>query len=124
MAAKSKILFIEDEPDQIMMVRLRLEKSGFEVVTAGDGKTGIKKAREEKPDLILLDIVMPGMDGFEVCRRLRGDAATKRIPVIVATAAGIDDLEHICVTAGADDCIRKPYDSQDLLKRINALLKN
>jgi CheY-like chemotaxis protein len=120
---KKKILFIEDEPDQIMMISLRLEKSGYAVISSMDGELGLKKAAAEKPDLILVDVIMPGIDGFEVCRRLRKDPATKHIPIISTTAAGMDDVEHQCMTAGADDCVRKPYDSADLLVKIKRLLE-
>ena len=120
---KKKILFIEDEPDQIMMISLRLEKSGFAVISSMDGEQGLKMAVAEKPDLILLDVIMPGMDGFEVARRLRNDPATKHIPIISTTAAGMDDVEHSCLMAGADDCVRKPYDSADLLAKIKRLLE-
>ena len=122
-AEKRKILFVDDEPDQVMMVSLRLQKSGYAVVSAVDGEEGLKKAREEKPALILLDVLMPGLDGFEVCRRLRKDPVTKSIPIIATTAAGVDDIESQCRAAGADDCVRKPYDSADLLKKICQLLK-
>ena len=120
---RKKILFIEDEPDQVMMISLRLEKSGYEVISSMDGEEGLQMAITEKPDLILLDVVMPGMDGFEVCRRLRKDPVTKHIPIISTTAAGMDDVEHQCMTAGADDCVRKPYDSADLLMKIQRLLE-
>lgn len=122
-SAKKKILFIEDEPDQIMMISLRLKKNGFEVITSMDGEEGLKKAAAEKPDLILLDVIMPGMDGFEVARRLRKDPVTKHIPIISTTAAGIDDVERQCLEAGANDCVRKPYDSTDLLTKINRLIE-
>ena len=115
---KKKILFIEDEPDQIMMVSLRLERSGYEVISSSDGESGLKKALAEKPDLILLDVIMPGIDGLEVCRRLKKDPATQHIPVISTTAAGVDDIEHRCFAAGANDCVRKPYDSAELLAKI------
>ena len=119
---KRKILFIEDEPDQIMMISLRLEKNDYEVISSMDGEEGLRRAVLEKPDLILVDVIMPGMDGFEVCRRLRRDLATKHIPIISTTAAGIDDVEQQCLAAGADDCVRKPYDSSDLLAKIRHLL--
>ena len=76
-----------------MMIRLRLERNGFAVITACDGEIGLEKAAKEKPDLILLDVIMPGMNGLEVCRKLRADPATKKVPVIMTTAAGIDDSE-------------------------------
>jgi len=120
---KKKILFIDDEPDQIMMISLRLKKNGYAVISAMDGEQGLKKVAGEKPDLILLDVLMPGIDGLEVCRRLRKDPATKHIPIVATTAAGADDIELQCITAGADDCVRKPYDSPDLLMKIRKLLE-
>jgi len=123
MSEKKKILFIEDEPDQIMMISMRLKKNDYEVVSAMEGEAGLEKAVTEKPDLILVDILMPGIDGFEVCRRLRKDPATKHIPVIATTAAGMDDVEYQCRIAGADDCVRKPYDAADLLMKIRRLLE-
>ena len=122
MTEKKKILFIEDEPDQVTIVCMRLEKSGFSVLSANAGDEGLKLAIKEKPDLILLDIIMPGMDGFEICRKLRSNPVTKKIPIIATTAAGTEDLEHQCITAGADACVRKPYDSADLLVKIRRLL--
>lgn len=120
---RKKILFIEDESDQIMMISLRLEKNGYEVISSVDGEDGLQRASTEKPDLILVDVIMPGIDGFEVCRRLRKNPVTKRIPIISTTAAGADDVEHQCLAAGADDCVRKPYDSADLLMKIKRLLE-
>jgi len=123
MKAKKKILFIEDEPDQILMISLRLKKNGYVVISAMDGEEGLKKAVEEKPDLILADVIMPGIDGFEVCRRLRADLATAHIPIISTTAAGADDIDRQCLQAGASECVRKPYDSADLLLKIGRLLE-
>jgi len=120
---QKRILFIEDEPDQITMISLRLKKNGYEVIASLDGEEGLQKAVAEKPDLILVDVIMPGIDGFEVCRRLRKDPATERIPIISTTAAGMDDVEQQCLAAGADDCVRKPYDSSDLLMKISRLLE-
>lgn len=120
---RKKILFIEDEPDQIMMIALRLEKNGYQVISSMDGEEGLKIAVREKPDLILVDLIMPGIDGLEICRRLRQDPATKEIPIISTTAAGMDDVEQQCISAGADDCVRKPYDSADLLSKIHGLLE-
>ncbi|MEI7752284.1 MAG: response regulator [Candidatus Omnitrophota bacterium] len=120
---KKKILFIEDEPDQIVMISLRLEKNGYDVISSLDGEEGVEMAIKEKPDLILADVIMPGIDGFEVCRRLRKNPLTKNIPIISTTAAGMDDVEHQCITAGADDCVRKPYDSADLLMKIKRLIE-
>jgi two-component system, OmpR family, alkaline phosphatase synthesis response regulator PhoP len=120
--ARKKILFIEDEPDQIMMVRLRLEKNGYEIFAAQEGREGLDKAIELCPDLVLLDIVVPGLDGFEICKRLKKNPRTQKIPIIVTTAAGQDDIEQLCLLLGAEDCVRKPYDSSDLVNKIKACL--
>jgi len=120
---KRKILFIEDETTQIMMVQTRLEASGYEVISALDGEEGLKKVHEENPDLILLDLIIPKIDGLEVCRRLKGSVDTNNIPVIVITASGTRDVEGMCHAVGADDVVRKPYDSTDLLSKIKALLR-
>jgi CheY-like chemotaxis protein len=113
-----KILFIEDEEDQIMMVKTRLEACGYAVVTAVDGEEGIKKTHEEKPDLILLDIVMPKVNGYEVCDRLKKDPRTRGIPIIVVTASGVKNLEEKCLALGVEEIIRKPYESAYLAERI------
>ena len=118
-----KILFIEDEPDQIMVIKTRLEASGYEVITANDGATGLQLAKEEHPDLVLLDIVMPGMDGIEVCSRLRASEKTRDIPVIAITASGEKSMEDRCITAGCNYVVKKPYDSKRLLEIIGGLLK-
>ncbi len=120
---KKKILFIEDEPDQRLILAMRLKKDGFTVLEAENGLKGLEKAVKEKPDLILLDIIMPGIDGLEVTRRLRKNPVTKGIPIVTATAAGLDDVEHKCFAAGADECVRKPYDSAELLAKIRRLLE-
>jgi CheY-like chemotaxis protein len=113
-----KILFVDDEPDQITMVSLRLQKNGYTVIPAMDGEEALEKAIQENPALILMDMLMPGIDGLEVCRRLRKDPATKHIPIIATTAVGLDDIEFRCREAGADDCVRKPYDSANLLQAL------
>jgi len=117
-----KILFIEDEADHIEMVKMRLEACGFEFISAKDGEEGLKKAASEKPDLVLLDIVIPKIDGFEVCRRLKSQPATRNTPVLVITASGLKDLEEKCLDIGADDIVRKPYNSSDLVSKIRGLL--
>ncbi len=119
---RKKILFIEDEPDQVMVIRTRLEANGYEVITANDGLTGLQIAEDKTPDLILLDIVMPGMDGIEVCKRLKAGAKTKHIPIIAVTASGEKDLEERCIQAGCQNVVRKPYESQKLLENIKKCL--
>jgi DNA-binding response OmpR family regulator len=117
-----KILFIEDEPDQIMMLRMRMKSYGFEIISALDGEEGLNRAFQEKPDLILLDLIMPKMNGLEVCQRLKENSETRSIPIIILTASGGKDVEEKSQAAGADDCIRKPYDSGQLVARIKALI--
>ncbi len=118
-----KILFVEDEPDQVMVIKMRLEASGYEVITANDGLTGLKYVEDKRPDLVLLDIIMPGMDGIEVCKRLKANEKTKHIPVIAVTASGEEDLEKRCIEAGCSNVIKKPYDSKELLENIEWHLK-
>ncbi|MDD5484009.1 MAG: response regulator [Kiritimatiellae bacterium] len=120
---KKKILLIEDEPCQIMMVKFRLEANDFDFISAPDGERGLQKAFNEKPDLILLDIVMPKMNGYEVCRRLRRNPATRDIPVILFTASAGNDIIQKCPACGADDYIIKPFESADLVAKIKAWLK-
>lgn len=117
-----KILFVEDEPDQIALVKMRLESNGFKFVSAMDGEEGLKKVYEEKPDLILLDLLMPKMTGDELCRIIKEDEKTKHIPIIVLTAYGAEDLEEKCLVCGAYECIRKPYDSKALVEKIKKIL--
>jgi CheY-like chemotaxis protein len=113
-----KVLFIEDEEDQIMMVRMRMEAYGYDFVSAVNGVEGLKKVYEEKPDLILMDIVMPKMNGYEVCDCLKKDPTTRDIPIIVVTASGIKDLEARCVALGVEEIIYKPYESSYLVERV------
>jgi len=117
-----KILFIEDEPDQIMMFKMRLEANGYKVITAMDGEEGLKKVFEEKPDIVLLDVIMPKVDGYEVCRRMKTSDVTSHIPILIISASGVGNAEERCLAAGADDYIRKPCESEDLLVKIKKLI--
>ena len=119
---KNKILLIEDEPDQIEMIKMRLEANGFVVIFAQDGSDGLKKAAEEKPDLIILDIIMPYMDGFQVCKALQQEESTKSIPILILTASGRKDVEDKCIDCGARCVLKKPYDSKELIFKINSLI--
>lgn len=118
-----KILVIDDEPELVKAITVRFEASGYEVIPAFDGLEGIIKARELKPDLVLLDIIMPGMDGYEVCKRLKTDPDTKDIPVLILTASGQRDLEQKCTLAGGNVVIMKPFETDDLLESVNKFLK-
>ncbi|MFA8341413.1 MAG: response regulator [Rhodothermaceae bacterium] len=118
-----KILVVDDQPDNVFILRDRLEHYGFEVLTAYDGPTGIEKAFNEQPDLILLDVMMPEMSGFEVCKELSKKDETKMIPVILVTAlTGVEDLRE-GLDAGAFDYIKKPFNRVELIARINSALR-
>ncbi|MCF7855704.1 MAG: response regulator [Candidatus Pacebacteria bacterium] len=119
MAYSTSILLIDDEPDFTEMMQMRLESRNYEVDVAHDGMTGLKKAAEGRPDIILLDIMMPEMDGFEVLRRLRQNQATKRTPVIMLTAKGDTNAIFKAQDAGADEYIIKPCDAAKLDRLIH-----
>lgn len=118
-----RILVIDDLPENVFMLQDRLEKEGYEVVTAYDGKTGVAKATTDMPDLILLDVMMPEMTGIEVCKILKQDSVTADIPIIIVTAkSGADDAKA-GLEAGAFDYIKKPFEKVEMLARINSALK-
>jgi len=107
-----KILIIDDEPVVVTLLRNRVASRGFEVETATEGTAALEKAKTFRPDLILLDIAMPGMDGYEVCRRLKETPATRAIPVVIFTASQEAQLEEQARLAGASKLIRKPFVDQ------------
>ena len=117
------ILVVEDNAHGAEMLLLLLDSEGYRVIHAADGEQALAKAKAEKPDLITLDVRMPKMDGFEVCRRLRADPATAQIPVLMVTAmTAQEDLEQ-GIAAGADDFISKPVRKLELVARVRSLLK-
>lgn len=120
-----KILVIDDDGDLLELARIRLEASGYRIVTLPSGERALETARREKPDLVLLDIVMPGKSGCEVCQEMKADEETRGIPVIVFTAHYPEE-EYVKVGAGdigADDYILKPFDVPALLAKIKRLIK-
>lgn len=115
-----KILVVDDEPTIVEFVRINLEKAGFRVLTAGDGETALRLAASEQPDLVVLDVMLPGKDGFEVCRELR---RTTAVPIIMLTARD-DDVDKILgLELGADDYLTKPFNPRELVARIKAILR-
>ncbi len=117
------ILIIDDQPENVFVLQDRLEHEGYKVITAYDGQSGIDKAVEEHPDIILLDIMMPGMSGFEVCEVLTKNEKTKKIPIIMVTAlTGSDDIKK-GLELGAYDYIKKPFNRVELLARIKSALR-
>ena len=120
--AKAKILIIDDEDDIVDTVSFMLRSRGYDVITASDGSEGLTKAMLEHPDLILLDIIMPVMDGFEVCRKMKRDKETSRMPVIMFTARGDNEAVVNAKNVGADDYIVKPFNLPTLVTKINKLI--
>jgi two-component system, OmpR family, alkaline phosphatase synthesis response regulator PhoP len=120
--AKGKILVVDDEIYIVHILDFSLGMEGYEVVTALDGEQALEKARAEKPDLIVLDIMMPKLDGYETCKRLKADDATKAIPVILLSAKGRNVDQKVGFEVGADDYITKPFSPRKLVERINAIL--
>jgi two-component system cell cycle response regulator len=118
-----KILIVDDLPENVFMLQDRLEREGYEIITAYDGQSGIEKTKAEMPDLILLDVMMPGITGIEVCKTLVNDPETKNIPIILVTAkVGAEDTRE-GLEAGAFDYIKKPFNRVELLARVNSALK-
>ncbi len=121
--SRDKILVVDDEAYIVELVKFNLEKEGYEVVVAHDGLIALDMVREELPDLIILDIMIPHMDGLEVCRLLKQDQAYKTIPIIMLTAKG-EELDTILgLEMGADDYIKKPFSPREMLARVNARLR-
>jgi DNA-binding response OmpR family regulator len=116
-----RILIIEDEPQMRLVLRDNLELEGYEVETAGDGEQGLASATTTPPDLILLDLTLPGIDGFEVCRQLRAIASPT--PVVMVTARSNDQEKMIGFDIGADDYVTKPFRITELVARIRAILR-
>jgi len=118
-----KILIIDDSPDSVFLLQDRLEREGFEIAKAYNGEMGIQKAINEKPDLILLDVMMPDISGYEVCKILTSKEETKLIPIILLTAlTDVDNLKQ-GLQLGAFDYIKKPFNRIELIARINSALK-
>lgn len=123
METRKKILLADDEPDVLKIVRFRLAKGGYEVVTAVDGREALDLIRQCKPDLVVTDYLMPHMDGLEVCRAIRQDAALQSVPIIVLTASLGVINEDAVLKAGATAQMVKPFDPDELLKKIDELIR-
>ena len=121
--AKNRILIVEDDPNLVKAITIRLEAKDFKTIVAIDGEEGLAKAFGEKPDLIILDVMLPKMDGFTVCRKLKIDKQYKNIPIIMLTAKFQPDDVKFGMEMGADAYITKPFDSQVMIAKIEELLK-
>src|SRR3712207_254756 len=123
MRTPPRILAVDDTPENLEILRIRLEAQGYEVVTAADGEEGLARARELEPDLVLLDIMMPKLDGISVVKLLKQDAALRFIPVILVTAKA--DVRDVVagLEAGGDDYLTKPFEQASLVARVRAMLR-
>jgi two-component system alkaline phosphatase synthesis response regulator PhoP len=119
---KKKILVVEDEAELTGAIQIRLEQAGYEVLIAYDGQQALEKARGENPDLIVLDLMLPKIDGYKVCRMLKFDEKYKKIPVVMLTARAQEKDESLGYEVGADAFITKPFKYQVLLSKIRELL--
>lgn len=118
-----KILVVDDEAVLVETIAYNLEQAGYQVTTAADGASALEVARRESPDLIILDIMLPEMDGLEVCRQLRRDSGTSATPIIMLTAKGDEIDKVVGLEVGADDYVTKPFGRRELLARVRALLR-
>ena len=122
MAGKPRILLVDDEPSIVKMVGKRLEIEGFDVLVAVDGQEGLAKAQQDGPDLIILDLMLPKLNGYEVCTMLKQDTRYQQIPIVLFTAKAQDKDEKLGMECGANAYVRKPFRAQELLEKIRALL--
>ncbi len=120
---RSKILIVDDETDILTLLEYNLDKAGFEVISAKDGPEAIELTRKKKPDLIILDIMLPSMEGTEVCKIIKKDEATGHIPVIMLTAKGEEVDRIVGLELGAEDYITKPFSPREFILRVKAVLK-
>lgn len=123
MAAKKKVLLVDDSSTTLFMEKMVLEGEPVDLVTAGDGHEAVSKALEERPDLILLDVVMPNMDGFEACRALRAREETQGIPIILVTTRGEEAHMETGFAAGCNDYVTKPINTTELLTKVRNFLE-
>jgi DNA-binding response OmpR family regulator len=119
---KGKVLVVDDEVNITQILEFSIGSEGFEVITAQNGEEAIEKARREQPDLIILDVMMPKIDGYEACRILKANPLTRNIPVVLLTAKGRDIDKRLGMEVGATDYIVKPFSPNRLVERINQLL--
>lgn len=119
----SKILIIEDEPPISEVLTYNLEREGYKVQTAFDGREGLRAAQTQRPDLVILDLMLPGLSGLDVCRELRANSATAALPIIMLTAKAEETDQVVGFAMGADDYVTKPFSVKVLLQRVGAILR-
>jgi DNA-binding response OmpR family regulator len=121
--AKAKMLVVDDEPDTIELISFNLQNAGYEVITAADGAEALRKARRHAPDAIVLDLMLPELDGLEVCKVLRRDPATEKIPILMLTAKAAETDRIVGLELGASDYLTKPFSPRELVLRVRNILK-
>ncbi len=123
MARRKRVLVVDDERDLVELIGLNLQRNGYEVITAHDGNTGLEMARKQAPDLIIMDVMMPGMSGRDVTMQLKGDSQTASIPILMLTAKTEETDIIVGLSMGADDYVTKPFSMKVLMARIAAVLR-
>ncbi len=118
----TKVLVVDDEPNIVLSLEFLMQEAGFEVTTAKDGETALESVAAAPPDLVLLDISLPGIGGFDVLERLRADPDLARLPIIMLTAHGREVEREKGLALGADDYVTKPFSTRELVERVKALL--
>jgi DNA-binding response OmpR family regulator len=120
---KPRILIVDDESDLVSVLRIGLEIEGFEVIEAADGEEGLKRAQRDRPHLLVLDLMLPKLDGYKVCRALKFDERYRNLPIVVLSARSGEQDRKLALDMGADAFVSKPYDMAELVKLIRAELK-
>lgn len=120
--AKPRVLVVDDEPDTVELIAFNLRNAGYDVVSAADGSEALKKARSTEPELIILDLMLPEVDGLEVCKILRADPVTQRIPILMLTAKAAEVDRILGLELGAKDYVTKPFSPRELILRVRNLL--
>jgi CheY-like chemotaxis protein len=120
--SRKKILLVDDSSTALLLARMVLQGNAYDVLTARDGLEGLEKARQFKPDLILLDVMMPRMDGIEACKRLRDEPATAQIPIIMVTTRGEEGIAEASYAYGCNEFVTKPVDASELLAKVRNCL--
>lgn len=120
---KEKILIVEDEKDIVKILEYNLKKEGYRIISIGDGNEALTMAEKECPDLIILDLMLPGMDGLDVCKAIKGSAKTGAVPIIMLTAKSQESDKIVGLELGADDYITKPFSLRELIARVKAVLR-
>lgn len=120
---KPRILIVDDEADLVSVLRMGLEIEGFDVMSASDGEEGLRRAREDRPDLMVLDLMLPKMDGYKVCRALKFDERFKSMPIFILSARSGEQDRRLALDMGADAFVTKPYDMAELVSRIRHRLE-